>query len=164
MKNKEGLNNNYYNVMGQSFNINSNKDNNNNKKVSIFLRNNNKKQNNIDINNHSFIYKVNNIDMSFNKPNPKNLKRSSTPNNLLPKRNYQHNPNVNKEKRNQINYLDYSNMKLDESNIINNNVNDISFNKRSFILNQKNTKNQCKYISILKFNLFKYSFRIFRIN
>ena len=164
MKNKEGLNNNYYNVMGQSFNINSNKDNNNNKKVSIFLRNNNKKQNNIDINNHSFIYKVNNIDMSFNKPNPKNLKRSSTPNNLLPKRNYQNNSNVNKEKRNQINYLDYSNMKLDESNIINNNVNDISFNNRSFILNQKNTKNQCKYISILKFNLFKYSFRIFRIN
>ena len=164
MKNKEGLNNNYYNVMGQSFNINSNKDNNNNKKVSIFLRNNNKKQNNIDINNHSFIYKVNNIDMSFNKPNPKNLKRSSTPNNLLPKRNYQHNPNVNKEKRNQINYLNYSNMKLDESNIINNNVNDISFNNRSFILNQKNTNNQCKYISILKFNLFKYSFRIFRIN
>ena len=164
MKNKEGLNNNYYNVMGQSFNINSNKDNNNNKKVSIFLRNNNKKQNNIDINNHSFIYKVNNIDMSFNKPNPKNLKRSSTPNNLLPKRNYQNNSNVNKEKRNQINYLDYSNMKLDESNIMNNNVNDISFNNRSFILNQKNTKNQCKYISILKFNLFKYSFRIFRIN
>ena len=164
MKNKEGLNNNYYNVMGQSFNINSNKDNNNNKKVSIFLRNNNKKQNNIDINNHSFIYKVNNIDMSFNKPNPKNLKRSSTPNNLLPKRNYQHNPKVNKEKRNQINYLDYSNMKLDESNIMNNNVNDISFNNRSYILNQKNTNNQCKYISILKFNLFKYSFRIFRIN
>ena len=164
MKNKEGLNNNYYNVMGQSFNINSNKDNNNNKKVSIFLRNNNKKQNNIDINNHSFIYKVNNIDMSFNKPNHKKLKRSSTPNNLLPKRNYQNNPNINKEKRNQINYLDYSNIKLDESNIINNNVNDISFNNRSFILNQKNTKNQCKYISILKFNLFKYSFRIFRIN
>ena len=164
MKNKEGLNNNYYNVMGQSFNINSNKDNNNNKKVSIFLRNNNKKQNNVDINNHSFIYKINNIDMSFNKPNPKNLKRSSTPNNLLPKRNYQNNSNVNKEKRNQINYLDYSNMKLDESNIINNNINDISFNNRSYILNQKNTNNQCKYISILKFNLFKYSFRIFRIN
>ena len=40
MKNKDGLNNNYYNVMGQSFNFNSNKDKNINKKVSIFLKNN----------------------------------------------------------------------------------------------------------------------------
>ena len=168
MKNKEGLNNNYYNVMGQSFNFNSNKDKNINKKVSIFLKNNNnnKNKNNIDINNHSFIYKVNSNDMSFNKSNSINLKRSSTPNNLLPKRNYLHNPNnENKEKRNQINYLDYSNIKLDESNIINNNnANDISFNNRSFILNPKNIKNQCKYISILKYILLKYSSGIFRID
>ena len=165
LKNKEGFNNNYYNVMGQSFNLHPYKDKNINKKVTIFLKNNSKNNNNISINNHSFIYKVNPNDIGFNKSNIKNSKRSTTPNNLLPKRNYSSNSKESIEQRNQINYLDYSNVKLDDSNVINNNVNDMSFNSRSFVMNSKNPRNQCKYISIFKHNiLYKNSFGIFRIN
>ena len=144
-KSKEGSNNNYYNVMGQSFHLNSNKDKNLNKKVSIFLRNN---KNNIDNynkkGNSSFTYKNNNNDNNLLNSNTRKLKRASTPNNLLPKKNnYSHN-NDNNSLNNQTNFLNYSNTKLDESNMIDNN--NISFNNRSIVVNHKIPRNQCKYI------------------
>jgi len=158
-KNKEKFDNDYYNVMGQSFHLNSNKDKdkNINKKVSIFLRT-NKSTN--DINKNPYFYKINKNNRNFNLANSKNLKRASTPNNLLPKRNYHQNINEsdNIEPKNQINYINYSSIKLDDSNSMN--FNDVSFNNKSFILNQKNPRNQCKFISLLKYIIFIHSFRL----
>ena len=158
-KNKEKFDNDYYNVMGQSFHLNSNKDKdkNINKKVSIFLRT-NKSTN--DIKKNPYFYKINKNNRNFNLANSKNLKRASTPNNLLPKRNYHQNINEsdNIEPKNQINYINYSSIKLDDSNSMN--FNDVSFNNKSFILNQKNPRNQCKFISLLKYIIFISSFRL----
>ena len=149
MKNKENLNNNYYNVMGQSFNLNSNKIKNTEKKLSMYLKNNK----NVINNNNSFFYKKNNNNNCI-RINSKNSKRSSTPNNLLPKTNDYSNYNNNKTQfnHNHINYINYSKVKIDDSNINNinniNNNNDIVINK-SFVINQKNQRNQCKYIYYL---------------
>ena len=138
-KNKENTNNNYYNVMGQSFNVNSNKVKNNNKKLSIYLKN-SKNMNN------TFIYKTNS---NYIRMNAKNYKRSSTPNNLLPKRN---NYLSYSNDKTHINYINYSKVKFDEPEINNNNSlnNDNMFTNKSFVSNQKNQRNQCKYISIIK--------------
>ena len=134
-KNKENTNNNYYNVMGQSFNVNSNKVKNNNKKLSIYLKN-SKNMNN------TFIYKTNS---NYIRMNAKNYKRSSTPNNLLPKRN---NYLSYSNDKTHINYINYSKVKFDEPEINNNNSlnNDNMFTNKSFVSNQKNQRNQCKYI------------------
>ena len=138
-KNKENTNNNYYNVMGQSFNVNSNKVKNNNKKLSIYLKN-SKNMNN------TFIYKTNS---NYIRMNAKNYKRSSTPNNLLPKRN---NYLSFSNDKTHINYINYSKVKFDEPEMNNNNSlnNDNMFTNKSFVSNQKNQRNQCKYISIIK--------------
>ena len=160
-KNKDRYNSDYYNVMGQSFHLNPDKDKNLNKKVSIFLRNNKSSSN---INNNTYMYKINKNNNSFNLSNQKKLKRASTPNNLLPKRNYYQNIKQNEsfEPKNQINYIDYSSVKLDDSNFMNANNDDVSFNSKSFILNQKNPRNQCKKISLLKYIILFYSFRLLR--
>jgi len=160
-KNKDRYNSDYYNVMGQSFHLNPDKDKNLNKKVSIFLRNNKSSSN---INNNTYMYKINKNNNSFNLSNQKKLKRASTPNNLLPKRNYYQNIKQNEsfEPKNQINYIDYSSVKLDDSNFMNANNDDVSFNSKSFVLNQKNPRNQCKKISLLKYIILFYSFRLLR--
>ena len=138
LKNKENTNNNYYNVMGQSLNLNSNKVKNNNKKLSIYL----KHSKNMD--NNTFIYKANS---NFIRMNAKNFKRSSTPNNLLPKRN---NYSSFSNDKNHINYINYSKVKFEDPGV-NNNINtDNLFINKSFASNQKNQKNQCKYISLIK--------------
>ena len=149
IKNKDGINNNYYNVMGQSFNMNSIQNKSNNKKVSIFLKGNKSKTPNM--NNNPYIYKVSNSKNTNNfiQSNNKNMKRTSTPNNLLPKRNCYLN-SYNEEKNSNNNYISYSNFIMDDSNINNNKI-DNSFNSRSYVLNQKNLRNQCKCIFILKY-------------
>ena len=152
LKNKEIINNDYYNVMGQSFNLNSNKVKNVNKKVSIFLRNNKNINNNENMDNNSLTYKNNKEDNNNIRTNTKKLKRVSTPNNLLPQKNNFSRSKDNNERNKEINYLNYSNAKLDDSNL--NNNNDLSFNSRSFVINPKNP---CKYISILKYFFILYS-------
>ena len=143
LKNKENSNNNnYYNVMGQSFNLNSNKVKNNNKKLSIYLKNSK------NMNNNTFIYKTNS---NYIRMNAKNYKRSSTPNNLLPKKN---NYLSYSNDKTHINYINYSKVKFDEPGMNNNNNmnnTDNMFISKSFVSNQKNQKNQCKFISIIKY-------------
>ena len=69
--------------------------------------------------------------------NAKNYKRSSTPNNLLPKKN---NYLSNSNDKAHINYINYSKVKFDDpgmNNNINNNDNNMIVSK-SFVSNQKN--------------------------
>ena len=148
LKSKDRINSNYYNVMGQSFNLNPNKNKTVNKKIGVFLKDN--KNNRVYLQNNSFVNRNNSNDDNLIKQNNKNSKRTTTPNNLLPKRKNYSNAVNNNNKSDLINYSDYSNNnKFDEAYINNNNFNnDIQFNNKSFALNQKNQRNQCKSIRI----------------
>ena len=127
LKIKDGNNNNYYNVMGQSFNLNHNKNKTFNKKTGVFVKDDKKTK--IYLQKNSSPNRYNNNDNVI-RTNNKNEKRTTTPNNLLPKRKYS------------------NNNKFDEAYINNNFNNDIQFNNKSFVLNQKNQRNQCKLIQI----------------
>ena len=128
LKIKDGNNNNYYNVMGQSFNLNHNKNKTFNKKTGVFVKDDKKTK--IYLQKNSSPNRYNNNDDNVIRTNNKNEKRTTTPNNLLPKRKYS------------------NNNKFDEAYINNNFNNDIQFNNKSFVLNQKNQRNQCKLIQI----------------
>jgi hypothetical protein len=138
---------NYYNVMGQSFNNHNNiKYNQNIMKIPKY---NNKMHNKIvnsilhencnDINNNKIKIHNDYINTFSNSNSNKKEKRSSTPSNLLPKKNNLESNHL------YIDYLNYSKKNnLDKRNGYNSNnsLNKIDSNK-SFNMNQKN---QCKYL------------------
>ena len=148
LKVKDGINNNYYNVMGQSFNLNPNKNKTYNKKTGALVKDDKKTR--IYLQKNSFVNRYNSYDDNVIRANNKNAKRTTTPNNLLPKRKGYSNSINNNIKSDIINYNDYTNNnKYDESYINNNFNSDIQFYNKSFVLNQKNQRNQCKFIQIL---------------
>ena len=129
--NKEDLND-YYKVLGQSFNKKNNKTK--NKKISLIGNKIKKKKSFNKIHNKIINSILNNNEITINnkvkknKSNENNVKRSSTPNNLLPKQKYNTNYNINKN--------------INRDNIYNNNnlINNINKNN-SF---NRNQKNKCK--------------------
>ena len=146
--------NEYYNLMGKSFNSNNNKYMKYNGDQSMYQM---KRNINDDLN---FI--LNDTDIYANKINHhlrknsfshKKEKRNSTPNNLLPKNNQNYYSNLGNNQM-YINYLNHSKIDSDKKNELNKTNNYI--NNKSFILNPKN---QCK---IILYNFKYYSFGVFR--
>ena len=153
--NKNGINS-YYNVMGQSLNLNSNKYNNFNEKRNMFVNNSTKNFKKININNSNNIsFIIKNNDINSIKVNAKNNKRAVTPKILLSRKNNY--PNNNIYNRININHMDFANIKLDESNNNDDSIN-LNQNNKSFIINPKY---QCKFLFIIKYIFYFYSFAIY---
>ena len=148
--------NEYYNIMGKSFNNNNNNNNymkyNGEQNMYQMKRNINDDLNFILNDTDIYANKINHH-LRKNSFSHKKEKRNSTPNNLLPKNNQNYYSNLNNNQM-YINYLNHSKIDSHKKNELNKSNNYI--NNKSFILNPKN---QCK---IILYNFKYYSFGVFR--
>ena len=148
--------NEYYNLMGKSFNSNNYNKYNGEQNMYQMKRNINDDINFILNDTDIYANKINHH-LRKNSFNHKKEKRNSTPNNLLPKNNQNYYSNSNNSQM-YINYLNHSKIDSDKKNELSKNSSYI--NNKSFILNPKN---QCKKLYIYIYIIFKYySFGVFR--